>query len=134
MTTTIALPEPKITTPGSPWADEQGRTRRATYVLPGQDLTGPYKAIEVSMTHHKSAKAFNATLSKVTITETEYGYSTAYGSLMGNMRRINSEPTARFSKKGLEAFVEATLALLPALVESSPTLQAAFAGDFELEG
>lgn len=125
------LPAPEITTPYSYY--DQDRSRHAEYYLqPKPEKPGDKsQSVQISVSHDKNRKCFYALAYHV---EHEKGeqFSAVRYDLMDGVR-IASEPVARFSKKGLEAFVVKVVEAFPAQVAASPKLQSFFEVEQEEE-
>lgn len=74
----------------------------------GTDEEGNRRVIDVSAYHVRERKAFTAMWTPKTIEQRD-GYSTERFALFGGGRLL-SEPTARFSQRGLEEFSQRALA------------------------
>lgn len=134
MTTTVTLPEPEITTPFSAYADERGRSRKATFWIdPKPTADGESaRAVQLFVSHDKHRKQFYASLTPVTVEKR--GAFTSEGFMLFSGARIAREPVARFSKKGVEEFLAKTLASLPAVIAEHPALAEMFTNHDEAAG
>lgn len=123
---TVTLPTPKITTPFSPYADERGRSRKATFVVTEPTEETPGSSVVLSVSHDKHRKRFSAYLQPVKTEASRNGFSVETFMLFSGAA-VATEPVARFSAKALEAFLQTALAKVEALVETNAEVAALFA-------
>ena len=117
---TATLPTPTITTPFSWYADEKGRSRKATFLItPATEQSTGY-AVELSVSHNKSRKEFSAYLQPVTLGKIESGPFTSTSCMLFSGVSVMREQVARFSAKGIEAFLADALKAVEVLAVSNP--------------
>ena len=116
---TITLPAPVVTTPGSPYADQRGRTRKITYTQPDGAA-----ATIVSVSHNKARKAYVVSIQPITI-EARDGYSvqgfTAFSGIV-----VAEVPAARFSAAKIEEVTATTIRNVETMVAASEKIARLF--------